>query len=104
VIAAPPVAAADLILIPVADEAVAASTCSAGLVAPFNPTASAEAEDDVPVVVPVIANPPVALATVIFAVPSNDTLFQHYQRLWFGHQCWYQKLMKLQHQLLRLSC
>jgi hypothetical protein len=77
--ATPPAAAADLMLSPVAEDAVEASILNAGFVVPFNPTARALAEAEVIVCAPEVnvppdtANPPVALATVMFAVPSNDT-------------------------------
>ena len=79
VIANPPAAAADLMLSPVADNAVEASILNAGFVVPVNPIDSALAEAEVIVcapevnVPPEIANPPVAEATVMSAVPLKDT-------------------------------
>jgi hypothetical protein len=90
VIASPPPDAADLILIPVTDDAVAASIVSAGLVAPLAPAVSAvaEVEETVnPVNVPIDVNDdavtpefnvapvnvPAAAVTVISAEPLNET-------------------------------
>ena len=65
--ATPPVAAADLMLIPVAEEAVEASILKAGLVVPLAPTAKALAEVEVSVVVPETAKP-VRVPKLVIAV------------------------------------
>jgi hypothetical protein len=62
-IAAPPPAAADFMLTPVAEDAVEASTLNAGLVEPFAPAVRAVADVDV------IVSPPVVIAPLIAAVP-----------------------------------
>ena len=59
--ATPLPAAALFTEIPVADEAVDASTVNAGLVAPFKPIVRADAEEDVPVIVPVTPKLPVTV-------------------------------------------
>ena len=72
----PPPAAADFTLSPVADDPVEASTLSAGLVAPFGPTAKALAEVEVIVcaaaklLAPSTAKVPVAAGRVMVALPA----------------------------------
>jgi hypothetical protein len=69
-IARPPAAAADLILIPVAEDAVDASTLNAGFVAPFSPTASAFADAEV------IVSAALVSVELIAAVPVIASAFE----------------------------
>jgi hypothetical protein len=67
VIASPPPEAADLICIPVTDDAVDASMLSAGFVVPFNPTANAFALADVIVCAPEVTDPVEVIAFACIA-------------------------------------